>query len=208
MRPRKYLSLRRHSGAVTSVKCGPVLDNVAERRPKVNGMFHRVPASTIKLQSGKTKLAGRKIRRSCNLLTAGDLEKVLDSTNVATILLDAQLNIRFFTPATKLLFDISSEDIGRPLSDISSLTPDEALLTDAGKVLQAIEAIEREIEIGSGAWYVRRILPYRTEGGENRRYCHNVCRYYPSESGGRRVGLRKAARGFRQYCQVPLSCGR
>jgi two-component system CheB/CheR fusion protein len=97
-------------------------------------------------------------------LTANDLQKVLYSTGVATILLDADLNIRFFTPATKLLFNVIPSDIGRPLTDLSSLAPDGTLLSDAWKVLHALEPIEREIEARSGAWYVRRILPYRTEG--------------------------------------------
>ena len=55
-------------------------------------------------------------------------------------------------------------DIGRPVTDLSALAPDGALLSDARKVLQAFEPIEREIEARSGAWYVRRILPYRIEG--------------------------------------------
>jgi two-component system CheB/CheR fusion protein len=97
-------------------------------------------------------------------LTAHDLQKVLYSTDVATILLDSDLNIRFFTPATKLLFNVIPGDIGRPLTDLSSLAPDGALVSDARQVLQALEPIEREIEARSGAWYVRRILPYRSEG--------------------------------------------
>ena len=97
-------------------------------------------------------------------LTAHDLQKVLYSTDVATILLDSDLNIRFFTPATKLLYKVIPGDIGRPLADLDSLAPDPALVSDARRVLLALEPIEREIEARSGAWYARRILPYRTEG--------------------------------------------
>jgi len=97
-------------------------------------------------------------------LTAHDLQNLLCSIDVATILLDADLNIRFFTPATRLVFNVIPGDIGRPLTDLSSLAPDTALVSDARKVLQQIEPIEREIETPSGAWYVRRILPYQSEG--------------------------------------------
>src|SRR6185312_13392986 len=38
-----------------------------------------------------------------------------------------------------------------------------ALLPDARIVLQTLAPIEREIEAQSGAWYIRRILPYRTQ---------------------------------------------
>jgi two-component system CheB/CheR fusion protein len=95
--------------------------------------------------------------------TANDLQNVLYSTDVATIFLDDQLNIRFFTPATKALFNVIPGDVGRPLADLSSLAVDSALLADARQVLQKLTPIEREIEARSGAWYMRRILPYRTQ---------------------------------------------
>jgi two-component system, chemotaxis family, CheB/CheR fusion protein len=97
-------------------------------------------------------------------MTADELQKLLYSTDVAKILLDIELNIRFFTPATKLIFNVTPGDIGRSLEELSSLAPDGTLMNDARKVLQTFEPIEREIEARSGAWYLRRILPYRNEG--------------------------------------------
>ncbi len=98
--------------------------------------------------------------------TSNDLQNVLYSTDVATLFLDANLNIRFFTPATKSLFSIIPSDVGRPLADLSSLAVDGALLTEAQMVLQTFAPLEREVESHSGAWYIRRILPYRTQDGE------------------------------------------
>jgi len=95
--------------------------------------------------------------------TSNDLQNVLFSTDVATIFLDRDLNIRFFTPATKSLFSVIPGDVGRPLADLSSLATDGALLGDARTVLAAATPVEREIEAKNGAWYVRRVLPYRTE---------------------------------------------
>jgi two-component system CheB/CheR fusion protein len=95
--------------------------------------------------------------------TSNDLQNVLYSTDVATIFLDAGLNIRFFTPATKSVFSIIPGDIGRPLADLNSLAADSTLLADAQTVLRSFAPIEREIEAQSGAWYIRRILPYRAQ---------------------------------------------
>ncbi len=92
--------------------------------------------------------------------TSNDLQNVLYSTDVATLFLDMDLNIRFFTPATKLLFSVRPGDVGRPLADLSSLAVDGDLLIDVGSVLQTHAPIEREIEARTGAWYHRRILPY------------------------------------------------
>ena len=95
--------------------------------------------------------------------TSDDLQNVLYSTDVATLFLDTDLNIRFFTPATKSLFRIIPSDVGRPLEDLSSLATDGALLADARTVMQTRAPIEREIEAQSGAWYIRRVLPYHTQ---------------------------------------------
>ncbi len=97
--------------------------------------------------------------------TSNDLQNVLNSTDFATLFLDRNLNIRFFTPATKLLFNILPGDVGRPLADLSPLTTDATLSEDARTVLQTFAAMESEIETKTGAWYLRRILPYRTREG-------------------------------------------
>ena len=94
--------------------------------------------------------------------TSNDLQNVLYSTDVATLFLDPDLNIRFFTPATKFVFSVIPGDVGRPLADLRSLAADGDLLTDAQTVLQTGTPIEREIETRSGVWFIRRILPYRT----------------------------------------------
>jgi two-component system, chemotaxis family, CheB/CheR fusion protein len=175
MRPRKYAFSGR-AGASNSVDSAKVisLDVAARQLSKtsaVNSVCEdRRAASAIRLDARKLHVglaAGAgKLRQSSkpHLLTAADLQKVLYCTDVATILLDADLNIRFFTPATKLLFDVTPGDIGRPLTVLSSLAPDDTLLGDTRNVLRTLEPIEREIEARSGAWYLRRILPYRNEG--------------------------------------------
>ena len=93
--------------------------------------------------------------------TSDDLQNVLYSTKIATIFLDTHFNIRFFTPATKALFKVIPGDIGRPLTDLKSLAADDALLDDSQSVLKSQTPVEREVEGQSGAWFVRRIMPYR-----------------------------------------------
>lgn len=92
--------------------------------------------------------------------TSDDLQNILNSTNVATLFLDTELNIRFFTPATKLLFNIIPGDVGRPLADLHSLSADGSLNVDARTVLHTLTPIEREVEALGGVWFSRKILPY------------------------------------------------
>jgi two-component system CheB/CheR fusion protein len=96
---------------------------------------------------------------------SNDLQNILYSTETATIFLDSDLAIRFFTPATRAIFHVIAGDVGRPLADLSSLAPDPTLLRDARMTLQTLESIEQEISSPSEIWYLRRVLPYRTQNG-------------------------------------------
>jgi two-component system CheB/CheR fusion protein len=94
--------------------------------------------------------------------TSDDLQNVLYSTDLATLFLDPDLKIRFFTPATRALFNVIPGDLGRPLADLRSLSADDRLTSDARSVLKGADPIEREIEVPSGKWFLRHILPYHT----------------------------------------------
>lgn len=96
--------------------------------------------------------------------TANDLQNVLYSTDVATLFLDIDLNIRFFTPMARAVFRVIATDVGRPLADLAPLSKDEKLTADAHTVLETTIPIEREIAGPKGVWYLRRVQPYRTDG--------------------------------------------
>ncbi len=99
--------------------------------------------------------------------TASDLENILHSTDVATLFLDANLNIRFFTPAAQSIFNVISSDIGRPLADFRTVSDDPVILSDARTVMRTGTPKECEISTETGSWFVRRILPYRAMEGQN-----------------------------------------
>jgi two-component system CheB/CheR fusion protein len=99
-------------------------------------------------------------------VTSDDLQNVLNSTNIATLFLDTKLNIRYFTPATKLLFNMIPSDIGRPLADLHPLGSDPLLVDDMRAVLHGKFPIEREIEAQGGVWFMRRVMPYRTHDNQ------------------------------------------
>jgi two-component system CheB/CheR fusion protein len=97
--------------------------------------------------------------------TASDLDNILVSSDVATVFLDRNLNIRFFTPAARSLFSVIASDIGRPLADLTHRFIGSDLLADARTVLANAEPISREIETDRGAWHIHRSLPYRAAAG-------------------------------------------
>ena len=96
--------------------------------------------------------------------TSNDLQNILYSANVATIFLDAELRIRFFTPGVKALFNIIATDIGRPLEDLRSLVTEGDLIEDARAVLKGAQPVEQEVSSKTSVW-CRKTLPYRVLEG-------------------------------------------
>ncbi len=94
--------------------------------------------------------------------SADDLANLLASADIATLFLDREMRIRYFTPAVRRIFPIVDADIGRLLSDFVPQLDDPTLLDDAAGVLEALVPAALEVETRSGDWYSRRILPYRT----------------------------------------------
>ncbi|PIW44469.1 MAG: hypothetical protein COW18_12950 [Zetaproteobacteria bacterium CG12_big_fil_rev_8_21_14_0_65_54_13] len=94
-----------------------------------------------------------------------DISNLIDSTKNASIFLDTDLNIKFFTPSSKRLFNLIASDIGRPLSDIAARFDDPQLADDIQRVMQTEQPSHREVKDLAGNWYNRRILPYRTAEG-------------------------------------------
>ena len=96
---------------------------------------------------------------------ADDLANLLASADIATMFLDRNMRIRFFTPAVRRLFPIVAGDIGRSLADFVPQLDDPKLLADAARVLETLVPVPLEIETAAGHWFSRRIAPYRMGDG-------------------------------------------
>lgn len=93
-----------------------------------------------------------------------DVQNLLSSTQIATIFLDDQLNIRGFTPAATTIYNLIASDVGRPLSHITSRAESMPPLP-APSELEGRAAAECEIRLPEGRLFLRRLTPYRTEQG-------------------------------------------
>jgi two-component system CheB/CheR fusion protein len=91
-----------------------------------------------------------------------DMKNLLNSTDIATLFLDKELNIRRFTNEATKIFKLIKSDIGRPFTDqVSDLVYPE-LAADALEVLRTLVFIEKQIPTKDGRWFSIRIMPYRT----------------------------------------------
>ncbi|WP_322893952.1 MULTISPECIES: CheR family methyltransferase [unclassified Yoonia] len=127
-------------------------------------------ASKEELQSLNEELTALNVQLQETLerhrTTANDLQNVLYSTDVATLFLDLDLTIRFFTPAARQIFRVIPSDVGRPFTDLASVARDDDLIRDTQAVLASNDPMESEAPGGDDKWFLRRIQPYRAEGNK------------------------------------------
>jgi diguanylate cyclase (GGDEF)-like protein len=96
---------------------------------------------------------------------SNDLNNLLNSTDTPTLFLDQAMTVRWFTPSLRRLVDLTPGDIGRPFASFTRKVVDETFEADAGTVLSTLIPEERQVPgtEGDDQWFMRRILPYRTE---------------------------------------------
>ncbi len=95
--------------------------------------------------------------------TNNDMKNLLNSTEVATVFLDDQLNVRRFTVHATHLFKLIQSDLGRPLSDIVTELDYAELQQDATEVLKTLVFIEKQVQAKGRRWFKVRVMPYRTQ---------------------------------------------
>ena len=91
-----------------------------------------------------------------------DLQNLMAATDLGTLFLDPTLRIKRFTPRLTELFNVTTSDEGRPITNFTHQLDYSELAGHARAVLKDLVPIEHEVESRSGHWYLVRIRPYRT----------------------------------------------
>jgi len=93
---------------------------------------------------------------------SNDMKNLLDSTDIATLFLDKDLNVRRFTALVTKIIKLIPGDVGRPITDLTSALHYPELARDAQDVLRTLAAAEKPITTDDNRWFMVRIMPYRT----------------------------------------------
>ncbi len=91
-----------------------------------------------------------------------DMQNLLNNTDIATLFLDTELNIRRFNEQARALVSLRDTDAGRPVFDLAWKLDNARLEAACRQVLQTLAASEREVLATTGHNYLMRIVPYRT----------------------------------------------
>ena len=91
-----------------------------------------------------------------------DMKNLLNSTEVATLFLDKELNIRRFTDQVTKIIKLRINDIGRPFTELSTDLQYPEIGNHALQVIKTLISTEASISTADKRWYNVRIMPYRT----------------------------------------------
>ena len=94
-------------------------------------------------------------------LAQSDLKNLLNSTEIAMLFLDQNLNVRRFTDRAAKIINLRDSDIGRPLSDLTTSLQYPTLPDDAHETLRTLVFSEKQIQTSDQRWFSVRIMPYR-----------------------------------------------
>jgi len=98
------------------------------------------------------------------ILASDDMKNLLNSTGIATLFLDKNLNIRRFTDKVTQIIKLRSKDIGRPFTDLVTDLDYPEIENHAHQVLETMIPVENTISSYNKRWYNVSIMPYHTLG--------------------------------------------
>ena len=127
-------------------------EELTTSKEEAQSMNEELQTINVELQSKLDDLA----------LAQSDMQNLLNSTDIATLFLDKDLNVRRFTEQIKRIINLRDSDIGRPLSDLTTTLNYPGLDADAQDTLRTLAFSEKEISPSDGQWFKVRIMPYRT----------------------------------------------
>lgn len=93
----------------------------------------------------------------------GDVNNLLNNTEIAALYLDSKMCIRKFTPSFAHISKLLEYDLGRPVRELATAFVYPSFLNDITHVQKSLQSIEKEVFTEKGEAYLLRIVPYRTD---------------------------------------------
>lgn len=118
-----------------------------------------IQASNQELNTVNDEL--KRLNQDLNLVNS-DLRNFFGACNIPMLILAEDLKIRCLTHETEKALNISQDDIGKSIIEISPKILIKGLEKLSTDVIKTLNTQEQEIQDNNGRWYLLRIKPYRT----------------------------------------------
>jgi two-component system, chemotaxis family, CheB/CheR fusion protein len=125
------------------------LETSKEELQSINEELHTV--------NNELKMKLEEVSRAHN-----DIKNLMDATDIPILFLARDLTINRFTPQVSALFNITTRDLGRPITDFTQRHDYATLAEDASEVIATLAPVTREAASRDGRFFVIRLRPYRT----------------------------------------------
>lgn len=168
------LKAARQEMRVTVERYETTNEELTAANEEVTSINEELQATNEELESSKEELQslneelgtingqlGRKISELADV--TDDLRNLLKGSDVATVVLDIDLRIKWFSPPIQTLFHLIESDVGRPLANFSQRFVFRELLARARAAIEDLATFEDEIRADDGRCLLVRVLPYRTQ---------------------------------------------
>ena len=148
------------------------LENIESVNEEMQSTNEELMASNEELQSTNEELQSvneelnivnsERARKIAEVIeTKDDLDNLIRSAEIFTIILNAALEIRIFTPNIKKIFNLLDHDIGRSLENFKHNLKFEGLIDKAAEVYRNNKPYEAEISNNkNNYYYLLKIAPY------------------------------------------------
>ncbi|MGM0545649.1 MAG: CheR family methyltransferase [Bacteroidota bacterium] len=91
-----------------------------------------------------------------------NLKNLMESTDIATLFIDGNNLVQFFTSAATTLFNLIPTDKGRPFKHVTHQLHYDSIQSDIEQVKKSLEPIKKVVSDDKDRQYIMRLRPYRT----------------------------------------------
>ncbi len=90
-----------------------------------------------------------------------DVDNLLSTSQIGTLLLDENAEVRRFSPQIATLFHLLDSDVGRPIAHFAHHLTEIDVMSVISQVQSSSTPLEREVCSRDGRWHLMRVLPYK-----------------------------------------------
>ncbi|MEO8554083.1 MAG: ATP-binding protein, partial [Kofleriaceae bacterium] len=163
---KEYVSSLSSQHASASEELGVVNEELQSTNEELQSTNEELQTAKEELQSSNEELetVNEELQRGNERLRESndDLVNVLDSVDIAIIIVDIAHKVRRFTPSARTVMRLLPSDLGRPIGDLQPVVPMPELAEAIASAIGSLAIHDSEIRAADGMCFRMQVRPYRT----------------------------------------------